>query len=169
MPEDLKPAAADLAPIVKESEAIVSQVSPVVFAVVVFIAVLLNHALFTEAVSYWHRKVTMPLLKTNRWWLGRPAIYLSFFAMVASHLVEIGLWGYALVWAGFLPTVPEAVYFSGSTYTTLGYGTDPLPGASNAITVVIALSGMFSIAWTTSALMSMIRDARPEAMGFGKN
>jgi len=88
---------------------------------------------------------------------------------VVSHLVEIGLWGYALVWAGFLPTVAEAVYFSGSTYTTLGYGTDPMPGASNAITVVIALSGMFSIAWTTSALMSMLRDARPEAMGLGRN
>jgi hypothetical protein len=53
------------------------------------------------------------------------------------------------------------VYFSGSTYTTLGFGSDILPDSLNSITVVIALSGMFAIAWTTSVLMTMLGAFRP--------
>jgi hypothetical protein len=75
--------------------------------------------------------------------------------------VEIGIWGAALHWAGLAPNLSQAVYFSGSTYTTLGFGSDILPDSLNSITVVIALSGMFAIAWTTSVLMTMLGAFRP--------
>jgi voltage-gated potassium channel Kch len=157
MPESANSAVTDLTPIVKDSEVLVSQVSPVLFAAVGFILIMINHAFFTELVSFLHTRVTKPLLDANRRLLARPALYFGVLILISSHLVEICIWGYALVWAGFVAGIGEALYFSGSTYTTLGYGNDILPGATNSITAVIALSGMFSIAWTTSSLMGMIQ------------
>jgi hypothetical protein len=145
-----------LEPVVQSSEAIVSQVSPVLFGGAVFLLVLSCHALFAEASSLIHHRLTIPA-KNGPWpWLARPFYYLSILLLLVSHLVEIGIWGYALYWAGLAKNLSQALYFSGSTYTTLGYGTDILPDSLNAITAVIALSGMFSIAWTTSALMGTI-------------
>jgi uncharacterized membrane protein YjdF len=99
--------------------------------------------------------------RQGRRWLARPLLYVSILVLVVSHLVEIAIWGYALYWCGLAKNLSEALYFSGSTYTTLGYGSDILPDSLNAITAVIALSGMFSIAWTTSILMSNIGHIHP--------
>lgn len=154
-----------LSPVIHDSESILLQVSPLLFGGFVLMLILSNHAFFTECVSFLHNRVTRQLVETNRTWIARPFLYLSVLLLLASHLVEIMIWAYALVFANLAPNLQEAVYFSGSTYTTLGYGSDIMPESWNAITAVIALSGMFSIAWTTSSLMSMIGLFHPRSIG----
>jgi hypothetical protein len=154
-----------LQPVVENAEALASQISPVLFSGMVLIIILSNHAVFTEIVQAIHNRLTLPLRKSRRTWMARPCLYASIVLMIVSHLVEIGIWGLALYWSGLAKNLSEAVYFSGSTYTTLGYGSDILPDSQNAITAVIALSGMFSIAWTTSVLMTMLAGLRPKAGG----
>jgi hypothetical protein len=143
-------------PVVENTEALASQISPILFGGAIFLLVLACHAVFSELSTLIHRRLTMPLRRRRRPWLARPLLYLSILLLVASHLLEITIWGYALYWSGLAKSLSEALYFSGSTYTTLGYGYDILPGSLNVITAVIALSGMFSIAWTTSILMGMV-------------
>lgn len=151
-----------LLPVVENTEALASQISPIFFSGMVLIIILTNHAIFTEIVQAIHNRCTLPLRRGRRGWLARPFLYASIVLMIVSHLVEIGIWGVALHWSGLANNFSEAVYFSGSTYTTLGYGKDILPDSKNAITAVIALSGMFSIAWTTSVLMTMLGGLRPK-------
>jgi voltage-gated potassium channel Kch len=151
----------DLQPVVENTEALASQISPVLFGGFIFLLILACHALFCEVVTQIHHRITLPLKQTRGPWLARPVLYFSILLLVVSHLVEIAIWGYALYWSGLAKNLSEALYFSGSTYTTLGYGSDILPESLNAITAVIALSGMFSIAWTTSILMSNIGAFRP--------
>jgi hypothetical protein len=151
----------DLQPVVQNTEALASQISPVLFGGVLFLLVLMCHAIFCEAVTQIHHRITLPLKQTRGPWLARPFLYFSILLLVVSHLVEIAIWGYALYWSGLAKNLSAALYFSASTYTTLGYGSDILPGSLNAITAVIALSGMFSIAWTTSILMANIGAFRP--------
>ncbi len=153
---------ADLQPVVRNTEALASQISPVLFGGVVFLLILSCHAVFCEGAIQIHQRYTLPIRRGRRAWLARPFLYLSILLLVLSHLVEISIWGYALFWTGLAKSLPEALYFSGSTYTTLGYGNDILPDALNAITAVIALSGMFSIAWTTSVLMGMLGPLRAQ-------
>lgn len=150
-----------LQPVVQNTEALASQISPVLFGGLLFLLILICHALFCEAVTQIHHRITLPLKQTRGLWLARPVLYFSILLLVVSHLVEIAIWGYALYWSGLAKNLSAALYFSGSTYTTLGYGSDILPESLNAITAVIALSGMFSIAWTTSILMSNIGAFRP--------
>jgi Ion channel len=42
--------------------------------------------------------------------------------LVLLHLAEISIWGLFYLWRGCLPDAESAFYFSGVTYTTLGYG-----------------------------------------------
>jgi hypothetical protein len=50
------------------------------------------------------------LLLRMIWWL------------VLLHLAEISIWGLFYLWRGCLPNAESAFYFSGVTYTTIGYG-----------------------------------------------
>ncbi len=38
------------------------------------------------------------------------------------HVAEIALWALFYLWRGYLPDAEAAFYFSGVTYTTVGYG-----------------------------------------------
>jgi hypothetical protein len=50
------------------------------------------------------------LLLRMIWWL------------ILLHLVEISVWALFYLWQGYLPNAEAAFYFSGTTYTTVGYG-----------------------------------------------
>jgi len=50
------------------------------------------------------------LLLRMIWWL------------ILIHLAEISIWGLFYLWRGCLPDAETAFYFSGTTYTTIGYG-----------------------------------------------
>jgi voltage-gated potassium channel Kch len=143
-------------PILDESWIFISDISPLLIGGVMLIVILTNHALFAELASYIHTRFIAPLIARQRYGIARPFLYLGFLLMLSSHLVEISIWGYVLSLTGLVPDLHKALFFSASTYTTLGYGNDIMPEAWNAITAVIALSGMFSIAWTTSFLIGMV-------------
>jgi hypothetical protein len=42
--------------------------------------------------------------------------------LILLHLAEITVWALFYLWRGCLPTAETAFYFSGVTYTTVGYG-----------------------------------------------
>ena len=47
--------------------------------------------------------------------------------LILLHVVEITVWALFYLWAGCLPDAESAFYFSGVTYTTIGYGDLVLP------------------------------------------
>jgi Ion channel len=49
------------------------------------------------------------------------------WALIVLHLAEIAAWAIFYWWAQALPDLETAFYFSGVTYTTLGYGDVVLP------------------------------------------
>jgi hypothetical protein len=44
------------------------------------------------------------------------------WVLILLHVLEISLWGLFFWWQGCLPDLESALYFSGVTYTTVGYG-----------------------------------------------
>ena len=55
-------------------------------------------------------RALMVILLRIIWWL------------VLLHLAEIAVWAFFYLWQGCLPNAEAAFYFSGTTYTTVGYG-----------------------------------------------
>jgi hypothetical protein len=80
----------------------------------------------------------------------------SVFLMLGLHILGILLWAFALDRMGLVAMAHDAIYFSGNAYTTLGYGNVDLGQHWRDLTPIIGLSGLFTFAWTTSALADVV-------------
>lgn len=87
------------------------------------------------------------------------SIVFSLLLAVIAHLMEIFIFAGALefmykqqliTFSIADPTFLDIFYFSGTTYTTVGYGDIVLIGAGRTISVVESLMGLVLIAWTAS-------------------
>jgi hypothetical protein len=58
---------------------------------------------------------------TRFWPITRTLIRLVCW-LITVHLVEISVWALFYLWRGCLSDAEAAFYFSGATYTTVGYG-----------------------------------------------
>ena len=67
-----------------------------------------------------------PVAPTRFWPITWLLIRLAW-CLILIHLVEISVWGLFYLWRGCMPNAGAAFYFSGVTYTTLGYGDLVLP------------------------------------------
>jgi len=140
--------------VLQDSELIAGFFSPMGFAGVILVLIMINHALFTELVFLMHIRFMDPLLQKGKAFHARLVGYLCILIMILGHLMEIVIWATSLVVTGLISSMSKALYYCGSTYTTLGFGTDPMQHGRSAITVVIALSGMLTVAVTTAIVMA---------------
>lgn len=87
------------------------------------------------------------------------SIVLALFLAVIAHLLEIMI--FAIAWQVMLsmslitfsinsPTFIDLIYFSGTTYTTVGYGDILVTGNGRIVTVIEGVMGLVLIAWTAS-------------------
>ncbi len=97
-------------------------------------------------------------LQMGRPHLGRAGFLFgwSVFLMLSMHIMQITAWAFALMWIGLILRPSDAIYFCANAYTTLGYGMVDLDQHWRNISPIIAISGLFSFAWTTSSLVSIL-------------
>lgn len=84
------------------------------------------------------------------------SILAAAIGLFALHGLEI--WAYALLYllAGALPNFETALYFSTSTYTTIGYG-DVLLGPSwRLVGAIEGASGIILLGWSTAFFVAMV-------------
>lgn len=58
---------------------------------------------------------------TPVWSITRSLLRMLWW-LILIHLSEISVWALFYLWRGCMPNVEAALYFSGVTYTTIGYG-----------------------------------------------
>ena len=78
--------------------------------------------------------------------------------LLISHLTQIYVWGYALNAYDIIANQHQAMVYAGSTYTTVGFITDPLPTQWQLLSVIMATSGLFTFGWST-AIMFILSQA----------
>src|SRR3984885_14171218 len=95
--------------------------------------------------------------------LGRPRLAAgallfgwSVFLMLALHVVEIMMWAFVIIHTGFVKHAYDAIYYCANAYTTLGMGSLDIDRNWRNISPIIAISGLFTFAWTTSALVDVV-------------
>jgi hypothetical protein len=97
----------------------------------------------------------------------RPYVFLvlllfgwSVFLMLALHIAEFAIWAYSLLYMGLIAHAYDALYFCANAYTTLGYGNVDLGVNWRNISPIVGISGLFTMAWTTSALVGVVSSHR---------
>jgi hypothetical protein len=95
--------------------------------------------------------------------LGRPNLAAgallfgcSVFLMLILHVVEILVWSSTLIHMGLVKHTYDAIYFCANAYTTLGMGNMDIDERWRNISPIIGISGLFTFAWTTSALVDVV-------------
>lgn len=91
--------------------------------------------------------------------LARPAIAsMIVVTLFAAHVINIWLWGslYLYLQAPPIVTLPDALYFSTVTYTTVGYGDIVLSPNFRMLSGIEATNGMLLFGWTTAFIFEMI-------------
>jgi hypothetical protein len=76
--------------------------------------------------------------------------------LILIHLAEICIWGLFYFWQGCLPDAETAFYFSGVTYTTVGYGDLVLPKPWRIFAPIEALTGILMCGLSTGLFFASV-------------
>lgn len=124
-------------------------------AILVILVLLHGVGLHTILVQFKRSEIRLRVGRPHR---IRAAVVFgwSVFLMLFLHILEITTWAFSLVHLGLILRATNAIYFVANAYTTLGYGTVDLDPPWRNISPIIAISGLFTFAWTTSTLVSIV-------------
>jgi hypothetical protein len=79
----------------------------------------------------------------------------AVFMMLGLHLGSVLLWSAAVVYGGVIPDWVEAARYAARSYTTIGSDHD-VAAEWHMLGPIIAISGMFTFAWTSSVLVDVV-------------
>jgi hypothetical protein len=88
--------------------------------------------------------------------LDSAAILLAGFGLFALHSMEIWIWAAIYRWLELFADFEQALYFSTSTYVTIGYGDVVLPRGSRIFGSIEGASGIILIGWSTAFFFSIV-------------
>jgi hypothetical protein len=100
---------------------------------------------------------------TRVWPVARLLLRMIWW-LILLHLAEISIWGLFYLWRGCLPNAEAAFYFSGVTYTTLGYGDVVLAKPWRLLGPIEGLMGVLMCGLSTGyffVVVSRIHQSRP--------
>ena len=83
------------------------------------------------------------------------AFFSSVLILLGSHLLQICIWAAFLYYAGTVDNPHTAALLAGSTYTTVGFANDTLTQQWQLRAVIMAVTGLFAFAWSTSILYAL--------------
>ncbi|MFZ9326382.1 MAG: ion channel [Polynucleobacter sp.] len=117
---------------------------------------LVAHALFILLVGKIYQVLIDWADNTGMFWLSIPFYMMAVGIVFMTHIVDIIIWTYALIALNIFEVDINAFYFAGEMYTTVGYGTFPLPENWKILPIVVAFSGIFAASMSGAVLFNMI-------------
>ena len=119
-------------------------------------ATVVIHALGTlEAITHiarrWRQRKSHPGLLASELQVVR-----LVSVLLLLHMAEAGIWAGLYVIAGLLPDLETAVYFSITSYTTVGYGDVVLPVSSRLLGPIEAAVGILMFGWSTGIMVTAL-------------
>jgi hypothetical protein len=137
---------------------------------VAFILVSINVSIHASGMVGLFNRLTAKQLKIGRKFSAVDNIFLfiEIFAIILClHLAQICVWaGFYTIW-GDLKDFESALYFSISTYTTIGYGDIVLPVGWRLLGAIEGVTGVLTFGWSTGVIFAVA--SRLMAIRVGQN
>lgn len=85
-----------------------------------------------------------------------PVLIITVLCVFMAHILQIWLWAIFYYSVGALTAFEEALYFSASTFTTVGYGDIVLSKAWRLISSFEAANGFILFGWSTAFIFEVM-------------
>ncbi|MBU3596372.1 hypothetical protein ICN10_08130 [Polynucleobacter sp. 86C-FISCH] len=125
------------------------------YGILGLILVLLFHGSGINYIMLRFERLTIGNLKLKQYNRVFFHFYASFFFIALIHIVEIVIWTFYIMALNLMDNGIQTLLFVGSCYTTVGFVEDILPTGWKSLAFFISFSGLFAVAWTTSAMIGM--------------
>ena len=83
-------------------------------------------------------------------------IFLMAMCLLTGHLLQIACWGLFFSWLGVFPDFQTALYFSGATFTTTGYGDVVLPPGRYLLGPLEGITGLLMAGVSTAVMAAAV-------------
>lgn len=87
-------------------------------------------------------------------------ILMGVFGIFALHTIEIWLYAVIYLWLGEAPNFEQALYFSTTTFCSLGLGDVVLSPRWRMLSAIEGANGVILFAWSTAFLMTLTGQLR---------
>jgi hypothetical protein len=124
-------------------------------AVLVILTVII-HAVSLERLMIALKKIGPFLFRKFRRHWKIPLIVITVGGVFLAHIVEIWVWAAFYLWVGALGDLEDALYFSTSTFTTVGYGDVVLQKEWRLISSFQAANGFLLFGWSTAFIYEIM-------------
>jgi len=124
------------------------------------IIVLIHGAGLDRIVARYKRKADMLRTKELHPHLATYVFAAAILFLLLLHVTEAAIWGAVLYKVGLISNLRDSMYFSANTYTTIGYGLMILPQSWRELAPIMAISGLFTFAWTTGEMFNIVGQQR---------
>ncbi|EMI20766.1 membrane protein containing Ion transport 2 domain protein [Rhodopirellula maiorica SM1] len=127
------------------------------FAVLLTALTVAMHCVGTYA-ALTHGDVLRRTKVARRWlWvIGTQAYVVSL--MLIFHLLEAAIWAVAYCWLDMLPDFSTALYFSLTSYSTVGYGDIVLPQTWRLLGPIESVVGVLMLGWSTALIVALMQN-----------
>ena len=129
---------------------------PIIAAVVLAFVSAIIHAFGLLALLYWQTRQWPKIEADFRPRRNLPVFLALFGVILILHLIEIGVWAGVYFWQHCLPDFETSLYFSATTYTTLGYGDVVLPRPWRLAGVLESLTGVLLLGWSAAFFFAVV-------------
>jgi Ion channel len=118
---------------------------------------VLIHGIILEIIIRALRAIGMEYL--TRW--RALTLSISVLCVFSAHVVEIWIWAVFFLFIEDIPTLETALYFSTSTFTTVGYGDLTLSENWRLLGSLESANGMILFGWSTAFIFEIVRRIHP--------
>jgi len=130
-------------------------VPDIMFGGTVLHLVVMLHAFGIRAITTSFLKRSHNIGPLSALWRAELLFAATVLALLSLHLLEVMFWSAALILGNIVPDWSKAAYFAANCYTALGEPFN-LPHAWRIVPPIIAISGIFTFAWTASVLVNFV-------------
>ena len=135
------------------------------------ILIALSLVAFTVAVHAFGLAALLRFLMRSRavlssgFWPVSSLLVRVTWALILIHLAEIAVWALFYLLVGCLPDLETALYFSGVTYATVGYGDVVLPQPWRFLGPVEGLTGILMCGLSTGLFFAVLNKVIGAGLG----
>lgn len=123
--------------------------------IMVCLTVIIHAVALDRLIMILYRQAPQFFMRFHLLWKV-PMLTFAALGVFMAHIVQIWLWATLYLWIGALPNFEESLYFSTTTFTTLGVGDITLTPEWRLLSSFQGANGFLLFGWSTAFIFEVM-------------